>query len=263
MEPDNKNKQKPVDRSKLKSFRDITHLQSRSTSYSRRQIPRLPMTIFMKRLNSAQDDDSDDSSSSSFVEPMPVMETCQCIKKKNTNIRGTRIFFQLVQNGHALYSAKYKSSKSTDYIPISSGEKVHFKSETLDGALLFTNQMSDFSLRKSTKFGEELLSILLRKDITEEEPRSITVYFFGSDSLPPKLMSAKPQYNPQTEEWFVDLGTDEALSSIKNSRLEDENHMLYAYVRKTAKNVLEVEARTCIDKMRVFAIAIASFLCDL
>jgi hypothetical protein len=62
------------------------------------------------------------------------------------------------------------------------------------------------------------------------------------------------------EGWVLDIGKEDAMPSIKNCRL-DAFGRTYCYIRKIEKNQLEIEVRTIIDEMAVFAIAIGLFLC--
>jgi hypothetical protein len=60
----------------------------------------------------------------------------------------------------------------------------------------------------------------------------------------------------------LDLNCPNALASIKNCRLEEGGRTM-CYVRKVAKDVVEVEASGAVKEKCCFALAIASFLCPL
>jgi hypothetical protein len=141
-----------------------------------------------------------------------------------------------------------------------SGNDVHLKSDSWDGVLLHGNDYSDFSLRLNTRNGREVLSLQFRKkEGIQKAPRTLSAYFFNQPlSCPQKLLSAEPIHT--NNGWVLDIGKEEAMVSIKNCRL-DALGRPYVYVRKVAKDTIELEAKSVIDQMAVFAIGIGSFLC--
>lgn len=249
-----------IDRSKLKSFRDITNIQSRSCymRQKRNWSTNLPTHYVVKRNNSGDRD-----SFPNMPPPRsrtPVFRTYSCQRKKSMNIKGKKILFYFKDENNILYTAKFKPSST--FIPIVAGDKAHIKSDNNDAVLLYTNNFCDFSLRKKTSYGPEIMSIQFRRYKNEEKkPRRLSLFFFDSqDDIPEKLDSVEPD---QTDEmtWCVDLNTEDAITSIKNCRIEDKNHNLFEIVRKKKEDVLEVEARDTFDTICLFTTAIASFLC--
>lgn len=249
-----------IDRSKLKSFRDITNIQSR-TCYMRTKrnwSTNLPTHYVVKRNNSNERD--------SFPITMPprprtpVFHTYSCQRKKSMNIKGKKVLFFFKDGDNILFTAKFKTTST--FIPIVAGNEVHIKSENNDAVLLYANNFCDFSLRKKTSYGPEIMSIQFRRYNNEEkQPRRLSLFFFDpQDDIPEKLDSVEP-YQTDEMTWCVDLNTEDAITSIKNCRIEDKNHNLFEIVRKKKEDVLEVEARDTIDKICLFTTAIASFLC--
>jgi hypothetical protein len=189
----------------------------------------------------------------------PFFRTFQCHRQTVHSLHGTTVLFSLKLDGVVRFSAKFKDRRQ-NAIPIVSGNEVHLKSDSWDGVLLHGNNFSDFSLRLNTPHGREVLSLQFRKkEGMQKAPRTLSAYFFNQPpNCPQKLLSADPV---QTDAgWVLDIGNEEALISIKNCRL-DALGRPYCYVRKVAKNSLELEAKSIIDEMAVFAIGIGSFLC--
>lgn len=256
----------PIDRSKLKSFRDITNLSGRKTPQSARRygIPRIPPNLIVKRIPEPSRDpfqlDEDQDRRNPNRQKQPTFKVMQIRRTKSSNIRGRRTLFVLYQYDHPIYSAKYKPIKISEYVPIFCGGEPHFKNQP-QAVLLVANNNCDFSLRKDNKLGQELLTLQYRRFTTEgAHPRHLTAYFFGqNDDIPNKLENVDPEF--RDDAWSVDLNTNEAMSSIKNCKLENDEHQPYVYIRKTQKEVLEIEIREEIDDMYVFALGISSFLC--
>lgn len=247
-----------IDRSTLKSFRDITNLQSKHTYSSRRNWSyNLPSHYIIRRIPSNRQSDP-------FQVPAkqsPTYITYTCIRKKAANIKGRKVFFYFKRNDTIIYSAKYKST--SPFIPIDSGDTPHINgSSEHQVVLLYTNDLCDFSLRRNNSHGEELMSIQFRRYEHEaRQPRRLTLYFFDQkENLPQQIESMPPE---QTEEmtWCIDLNDDDAITSIKNCRIEDPDHNIFEIIRKTQEDILEIEAQSDIEPAYLFATAIASFLC--
>jgi hypothetical protein len=157
------------------------------------------------------------------------------------------------------FSAKFKKTQKINYVPIVAGSDPHLSSENCSGFLLHGNDLSDFSLRRGSRFGDEILSLQFRKSMPDmESPRKLYCYFYHQPfGCPDRLESADPR--PHGDAWIIDLGTEQCISSIKNCRL-DNRGTPYCYVRKVEEHTIEVEAKRCVDEMSLFAIAIASLL---
>ncbi|OHS94954.1 hypothetical protein TRFO_38864 [Tritrichomonas foetus] len=249
------------DQLNLRSFLDITNIQSRSCYTTRRQwTNKKPTHYIIKRIPSSNRENDSYSVNTPLKIPRPVFNTFECIRKKSTNIKGTRIVFSFHKGNETLFSAKFKGHKS--FIPIVKGSNVHLKSSENEACLLFGNDFCDFSLRSKTNFGNEMMSIQFRKyDYEAKFPRRLFVFFFNhSNSLPSKLVNAEPEASDENT-WTVDLNSNDAMSSIKNCRIEDDNHKPFAFIRKKKSDTLEIEAQDVIENVCLFALAIASFLC--
>ncbi|OHT00702.1 hypothetical protein TRFO_32571 [Tritrichomonas foetus] len=249
------------ERAKLISFRDIAHIQTRSCYTARRQWSNnLPTKYILKRIPGSSRENDSFSVNTPMKIRRPVFNTFECIRKKSTNIKGSRIIFSFNKGNETLFSAKYKAQKS--FIPIVTGSNVHLKSDENEACLLFGNDFCDYSLRKKTNFGSEIMSIQFRKYENEAKgPRRLSLFFFNrQDGLPDKLENVEPVASDENT-WTVDLHTDEAISSIKNCSIEDSKHQPYAFIRKKKSNTLEIEGQDNIENICLFAITIASFLC--
>lgn len=254
-----------IDRSKLKSFQDITNLQNRCAYSSRRNKPPRTPQLLIRRLPDRQHRDnpfeiSDEQAHPRGWEPPPVFKTYACVRKKTTNIRGSRQIFQFFDGDELIYSAKFKEGK-VEYIPIVRDKDPHLASRDCEAALLYGNHMCDFSLRKDDRFGDELLSIQIRRyDNEPAKPRVLECFFSRQGpGCPDKLKSAEPTISSEGV-WEIDLNSYDSITSIKNCRLDGENGP-HCFIRKMEKSKLELEARTVIDELRLFAIGIGSFLC--
>jgi hypothetical protein len=75
------------------------------------------------------------------------------------------------------------------------------------------------------------------------------------------MKSAEP-VRDDDQSWVLDLNCQKALASIRNCKLEYKGRTM-CYVRKMAKDVIEVEARGTLKEEYCFALAIAAFLCPL
>jgi hypothetical protein len=191
--------------------------------------------------------------------PAPIFRTYECRRQTVHSFRGTKILFSFKLDGTVLFSAKFKD-RSQNAIPIVRGTDVHLDSDSWDAVLLHGNNFSAFSLRTNTRNGREVLSLQFRTTKGgRKTPRALSANFFNQPpSCPARLASADPTETDAG--WILDIGKEDALTSIKNCRLEAYGRP-YVYIRKMKKNVLELEAKSVIDELVVFAMAIGSFLC--
>ena len=250
-----------IDRSKLKSFQDLSYLQSRSSFSVRRHKPMsMPPP---KRLTSPRRDPfqlEEDSPPRPVFRTGSLFKTFTCERKKTTNLKGTRIFFHFSHRDDLIFSAKFKDGKA-DFIPIVRDKTAHMTAKECEAVLLYGNNMCDFSLRKNGRCGEEMMSIQIRRFKNEEaKPRSFECFLFGQSGLCPNhLKSVEPECVDGV--WEIDLNSDESLRSIKNCQLVSDDKRTFCFIRKMAKSKLEIEARVPLDELRLFAMTIASFLC--
>lgn len=249
-----------VDRTKLKSFQDISHLQARMNYSGRRQ-----KTLTMPPTKRLADGERDPFTLQEDSPPRPVVRTCSlfktltCERKKKTNLKGKRQFFRFFDAGTLLFTAKYKDGK--DFIPIVRGENVHMKATECEAMILCANNMCDFSLRRGDRCGAEMMSIQIRRFKSEaSKPRSFECFMFGqTGSCPNHLKSNEPQFVDGI--WEIDLNSEDVMCSIKNCQLLSDDGRTFCFIRKMAKSKLEIESRASLDDLRLFAMAIGSFLC--
>jgi hypothetical protein len=193
------------------------------------------------------------------VIPIQTFRTYQCHRHKSTTLSGRRVLFTFSDGDTVKFSAKFKKKQKLNYIPIVTGSDPHLSSENCAGFLLYGNDFSDFSLRKGSQFGDEILSLQFRRPMPDiESPRKLFCYFYHQPiGCPDKLESADPR--SQGNFWIIDLGAETCISSVKNCRL-DYRGTPYCYVRKMEAEMIEVEAKRNIDELCLFAIAIGSMV---
>jgi hypothetical protein len=191
---------------------------------------------------------------------MQTFFTYRCTRHRSTNLAGRRTFFTFSESDDPKFTAKFKKKSNLNYIPIVEGATPHISSTDCTAFLLYGNDLSDFSLRRGSRYGDEILSLQFRRSpLGDKGPRKLKCFFYHqSFGCPRDLESADPRL--QDKAWIVDLGVDECLSSVKNCRL-DHNGIPYCYVRKMEPEVVELEAKRVISELHLFAIGIASLLC--
>lgn len=255
-----------IERSKLKSFSNIMSFNGYATPRSGRNgnMNRIPAHTIFKRIGETNKDPfhlpDEQFATLPFLKVHNAFVTYQVRRTKSTNIRGKRTTFVLSKQDKVIYSAKYKPIKISDYIPIYDGDKPHFKNNSV-AVLLFSNDLSDYSLRVPNKYGNEVLTLHFTRFMAEgAKPRHMSVRFYDNKrSLPERLENVAPVF--KDDSWIVDLNSNDAISSIKNCKLIGDDQNPYAYIRKMEKEVLEVETLEEFDEICVFAFAISSFLC--
>ena len=195
--------------------------------------------------------------------PKPITEKLIKYKfkiDKQITLKGKRIHYQLYKGSMPLYHSKVKGRKGVEEVPISKGSECHFSSEH-EGVLLVNPDNRTFSLRKETRYGEELCGISFHIDDTEMKPRVCHVHSFGDHIEVPHEIQARSFVKRPDGTWILKVSNRAALSSIKNCILVDENDVEWIVILKMAKSVLSIEASPKFDPLVVFAIGIASYMC--
>ena len=253
MENDKQN----YDITKLKSFYDIVHNRNRNSLNQRRNFSGNNQSFYL--MNRIQDR-SLSTRMPIRIPQVPTFHTYQILRKTNVNIKGKSVVFHLMDDNKTLLSAKFKGSKP--FIPIEQGGDVHFNNENQEGCILYANKYCTFSLRNKSDHGEEIMSLNFKKYQNDGAvPRRVYIYFFNpKDGLPEKLENKEPDITDDMG-FCVDLNTEDAITSIKNCRIEDSNHKPFVFIRKKKKDVLEIEGQTVISPMCLFTLGIGSFLC--
>lgn len=189
----------------------------------------------------------------------PTFRVCTCKRTQNTTIKGFRINFLFTSSTSENLSAKIKPRKDSSSIGISKGSESHIKSKSFIGVVLFTNNFCDASLRMDEMYGKEICTIQFRQNVPDS-PRDVSLHMFDQPStIPQKLESKQPEFIDG--QWFVDLHSDNAVASIKNSCLCDEKGLAYIVIRKVSKDKLEIKSYHEISDLILFSICISSFLC--
>ena len=251
-------KPKEIDRSKLKSFRDLSALTGRNKYFGNRlKTPRAPI----KRIeyNFPQARELNENTEQPVQKRTLIPHTYKITRISAMKISGYRHEFQIFFGDEPIYHAKVKPYSSSNQIGISEGTESHISSTKFEAVLLFSENFANFSLRRGCAFGDELMCLNFKKD-KEMKPRSLEVVFLRHPpSVPRQMKTVEPDATDDMK-WCVDLNSDDVIASIKNCRLEDEETHNYIIIRKVHDDCLEIETTLNISALYVFAIAIGSFL---
>lgn len=181
-------------------------------------------------------------------------------REKKTHLNGTRIFFNFFEGSRQTYVAKCKTKKASN-VYIMKGSEVHMGS-TADALILIGNDGADFSLRKKVNSGDEIMTVRIvpPKTSTDTTRRMTVTFFFPCHGSPSKLVTKPPSLN-HSGKIEHDFEGRTAIESIKNAVLIDKtNGAGKLFIRKTAKDAIELDAKFSHDKVSIFTVGIASFL---
>ena len=252
-----------IDRSKLKSFRDLSTLTGRGPYVNRRpKTARRSNFVSREPLSGVVPDRLIPIRNQLRVIPRKISPHIYRINRQSTmKLSGYRHDFQLYFGDEPMYHAKVKPYSSLNQIGIAEGTTSHISSSNFEGVLLHANSFMDFSLRKQSTFGDELMSFSFKKDPSVSKPRDLSVTFYRHPpSVPDHMNSVEPSLTAELE-WEIDLKSSKVIPSIKNCRLEDDQKRNYIIIRKISEDDIEVETTLNVSAMYSFALAIGSFLC--
>ncbi|OHT14601.1 hypothetical protein TRFO_15017 [Tritrichomonas foetus] len=150
---------------------------------------------------------------------------------------------------------------SNDFCDFSLRENLSNDDHKADSISNIRNNKNNRSKRNNNN-NREILAIQFRRfKNVMLAPRKLSLYFFNqSETMPSFLKNADPDL-ASFNKWKLDLNSENVVKSIKNCKIENEQHKTFGYIRKCGKNELEIEAREDIDDLRLFAMTIASFMC--
>ena len=166
-----------------------------------------------------------------------------------------------------LYTAKYRSSSIDPIISLFKGNTGHLKEDHAEGVILTSEKLTNFSLRKQSRYGNELMSLKFVKSIlNSKKPRSIQIYasIDSSDSNHSKPIFLRNLEPKRTVfgTWELNLNSKNVCASSKNCRIiNDSTKETVFIIRKVEKHVIEIEAMKCFSLLQLFALAISSLLC--
>ena len=194
----------------------------------------------------------------------------KCLKKcVFKNFKKLIIFDLIDQQGKIIYSSKFRKTQSSPSIPLFHGNEPNMKHKNAQGIILTSNHMSSFSLRKASRYGNELMSIKFTKNKNKQNnrvnkaPRSLKVIINDNASQKPLFLKNKAPKRTIFGTWELDLNSDKVLPSSKNSRVINNDNELMFITRKTKKHVLEIEASSIISPLQIFALSIAFHVCQM
>ncbi|EAY04803.1 hypothetical protein TVAG_305530 [Trichomonas vaginalis G3] len=197
------------------------------------------------------------------VDPAVSPKILYTIKRTfTTSIRGRRTHYQILKDGQILYSAKLKSKRQSEPIPISNGSDAHYSSTNNAAYLLCGDGRIEFSLRAKDQYGPEVITIQHSHIQNDKHlPKTLKVTLFLKDSLiPHKLISKQPQMTDDME-WVLDFHNKELIPSTKNIILiNEENTLEYLLVRKVSKDTLEADAVSLFSPLAVFGVALSLYV---
>jgi hypothetical protein len=182
-------------------------------------------------------------------------------------IKGKRVHFQLTSTASTpLLHAKLKTGNPR-LIQIAKGGEMHFSDLAFEGAILTSEDLSAYSIRSGSQYGDELATIKFTRrmgpDKKQKAPRNIKVTFFiHPDGFPPSIASRAPAQSPLGM-WSLDFGSRQIEASVKNAILVDGTNTEIVAVMATGDNVLRIDAAAAVQPLVVFGIGVASFVCKL
>jgi hypothetical protein len=182
-------------------------------------------------------------------------------------LKGKRIHFQLTSAASApLLHAKLKSGNPR-LIQIAKGGEMHFSDSEFEGAILTSEDLSAYSIRHGSQYGDELATIKFTKrvgaDKKQKAPRNVRVTFFVRPEGFPQYIASKAPGQSPIGMWSLDFGSRQITASVKNAILVDATNTEFVAVMKTGDDLLRIDAADTISPLVVFGVGIASFLCKL
>jgi hypothetical protein len=138
---------------------------------------------------------------------------------------------------------------------------MHFSSVVFQGAILTTDDLTSFSVRRDHRYGEELAAIYYSAH--PKHPRHIRIGLFKVDpTLPTAIHNRRPKRSPLGG-WVLEFGQRSVMPSRRNAILVDDADREVATVRQVEKNALEIDAHPLLGELIVFVIGLSSFACAL
>ncbi|OHT10351.1 hypothetical protein TRFO_20392 [Tritrichomonas foetus] len=218
-------------------------------------------------------------------EEIPQFITYRCQKIVSSRMFGKQTVFQLInKEGKIIYSAKFKPGASNPSISIYQGDFNSFSNNPSSGnqnnsnnssksdnshengtvgVILSSNKLTNFSLRKQTRYGNEIMSIKFSKGDDPKMPRTIQIYANIEDSQKPLHLHSMLPKKTIFGTWQLDLNADHVFTSAKNSRIINDSNETVFITRKVERRVLEIEALANFELLQLFAICVASYICKL
>lgn len=174
-----------------------------------------------------------------------------------SKIAGRPINFKFYRSDKQIMTAVAKGFKHdkveifTDGVFVSKMQMKSLKSKSVDFDLF---KESEDQIEAEIKFTHSDKSL----------PREVSIRVYNpSIGLPHKIESVKPKYNKFKKFWQMDFKGKFVLRSIKNTILCDDQLNKLIYVRKTAKDNLDIDILEEVDEIFIFSFAISSFLCKI
>jgi hypothetical protein len=164
----------------------------------------------------------------------------------------------MVQDDAPVLCAKFRDRRT---VPIGAGAEFHHRTSAAIARLLIDDRRAGFRLiDDATK--QEMMLIGFSLPGGRRTARTIGVAFTPPiDGIPAQLTNRKKVKG--TVGWRLKMHGRFARGSIKNSVMVDEENKEFMVVRMTAREEMEVEVNPQIGQLRIFAFALASFICHL
>lgn len=185
------------------------------------------------------------------------------LKRSSTvSLHGKMTHYQLYLNGRQLLHTKLKTKKASGICYIGEGAELHLSRKDYLAAILYANNCSTFSIRKTNEYGEEILTIIYKPGI-DGSPRNVQLFFPKIfKNIPQKLFSRNAVLS-DTNSWTLDMKGKFTIKSIKNCVLVDEYDNEFVYVMKIDKETLQIDVDKEFSELMVFSIGLSSFFCKL
>ena len=188
-------------------------------------------------------------------------------REKSIHILGKQYEFQISDGQKVLYSSKFKAKNNV--MPISCKEKCHAKdSENIVAYIVSGNSSCDFTLRKKSQTGYELLTVRFfpLERIRIKTRKCIVTFFTQDDSGQTKILRllSKTPERAQNGDLRFNFGHKPYIQSLKNLLLYDcIDKVPVVRIRKLPNDSIEADAKSNIEPLHLFALVIADCLCNL
>lgn len=198
----------------------------------------------------------------------------KCKKVKSFSFAKKQLVFNLTLSNEAndtvLYSAKFRPSGINPAVSLFKGSDCHLKEDNAEGIILTSEKLTKFSLRKRSRYGNEIMSLKFIKSLSKK-PRSIQIYVYIDTNSNIESNCNKPIYLRNLEPkktvfgtWELNLNAPSVLASSKNCLIINDSTKETVFIlRKVQKRVFEIEAMNSLSLLQLFALAISSLLCRL
>ena len=183
--------------------------------------------------------------------------TYNCFKSEELSWRGKRHYYYIYLDTKRCFTSKVKALNQTEPIPVSQGEKCHYRGKN-EYFILTSRNLKAYSIRKGSPTGNEIGILTMFQMASTGEPKEIRFTIYHDDnSIPLRMISLKPDRLPDNS-YQLDFRGRYCVPSIKNCilvRETDKKEMIA--VRKVEHNELEIDALASIPPIYIHVLSLA------